>query len=234
MDRLRRARVVRTRGVPVPKPTDELDWDAIHEELSGYFNSNREARTALESLVAAGCRERAVLQNLYLFCGGRPQEMQAVRKALNFEGRRKRMLAIATLLKEASSEIGAAERLLEDLGLTHTLRPDCSSLDTYADFLNRVGKTAYRNLASGKISGRDQHLVFLAKYVESVTGDPHHREIAHLVDAMRLHYDRDYAERETPESIRKRVKRHSPNLILGLELEATLELEGHPTNKPRK
>jgi hypothetical protein len=225
--------------IPKPKPTDELDWDVIQKELTEYFNSsedatNAKAMTALADLVSAGCRERTVIQNLYMFCGGNPEQMQAVRMALDYKGRKKRMLAIAAQLHKASSEIGVAEQLLQDLGFTHNFKPDCSSIDRYANFLNRVGKIAYRNRASKRVSGRDQHLVFLSRYVESVTGAPHHGEIADLVDATRLHYDGNYTKTETAHSIRKRVDRHSPNLIVELELEATLELEGHPLSKARK
>src|SRR6185437_5992103 len=122
--------------------------------------------------------------------------------------------------------------LLEDLCITHTLTPDGSSLVRYADFLNRVGKLAYRNLVSKRISGRDQHLVFLSRFVERVTGGPHHRKIADMVNATRQRYDHNSTKIETEDSIRKRVSHHSPNFVVELELEATLELEGHPPTSP--
>jgi hypothetical protein len=222
MKRIRRARLSQTGGVRIPslKPAEDLDWDAIRKELSDYFNSNEDAKhakDALERLVAAGCDERSILQNLYLFCGGNPEAMRDLRAALDFAGCRKRMLDIAALLQKTQSGIRVAEQLLEDLGFTHNLTPDCSSLVRYADFLNRAAKIAYSNLASRRIGGRDQHLVYLCRMVEYVTGREHYGEVTDLVNATRQLYDPSSTETETAESIRKRVSRHG--IDLGSELE---------------
>jgi hypothetical protein len=83
----------------------------------------------------------------------------------------------------------------------------------------------YTKLADGRISGRDQHLVFLSRYVEIATGDPHHGEIADLVNAMRQRGDPNSKKIETSENIRKRVDRHSPNVIVEIEL-AWMQAEG--------
>jgi integrase len=141
---------------------------AVPQELRGYFNSSNDAtpakaKAALASLVAAGCDERSVLQNLYLFCGGNPEEMNGVRRALNFKGSKKRMLAIAALLQKTSSEIRFAERLLADLGLPHTMTPDCAALDMHADFLNRVGRFAYAEKCDYAVSNPTKGVAYLAE-----------------------------------------------------------------------
>lgn len=209
------------RAVSKLKPTDELAWDAVIKELIGHFNSNDDARTAkaaLARLVAAGCDKSEILQNLYMYCGGDPRAMQALRVAIDFGRCKKRVLAIAELLQKASSEIGAAEQLLTDLGVSHTMKPDVSSLEKYADLLRRIGEVAYRKLASKCTSGRNQHLVYLSRMIDALTGKPHYRELADLVNAMRLLYDPGTKRIDTAESIRKRVSHHGL-LDLGSELE---------------
>jgi hypothetical protein len=209
-------------GVPKLKPDDELHWDAIYAELGGYFISNKEgriAKAALTTLVAAGCNEKWILQNLFLFCGGGPKPMQDLRRSLDFGRSKKKMLAIAKLLAEASSEIAVAEELAAELGITtHNLTPDRSKLAKYADLLQRLGRIAYQDLASHRISGRDQHLVYLCRMINIQTGKPHYSEIADLVNATRQFYDLGSPELTTAESIRKRVARYGL-LDLGSELE---------------
>jgi hypothetical protein len=224
------------RAVPKLKPSDELDWDAVIKALIGHFRSNDEASTAKEALarlVAAGCDEKEILQNLYAYCGGDPRAMQALRVAIDFGRCKKRMLAIAELLQKASSEIEPAEQLLTDLGLSHTMKPDVSSLEKYADLLRRVGKVAYRKLASKRISGRDQHLVYLARMIDALTGKPHYRELADLVNAMGLLYDPGTTKIETAESIRKRVS-HYGLLDLVSEIDLIDMQRPHRPSKNRR
>ena len=205
------------------KPTDELEWDVVQPELSTYLKSTKDAKDALACLVAAGCDETSVLRNLYLFCGGKPEEMRAVRTALNLRGSKSRMLAIADLLQKASSEVQVAEQMLADQSLNHTLTPDCAALDRYADFLRRVGEHVYDKLASERISGRDQHLVYLCRLVERFTGREHYRELTDLVNAARRLYQPGSTKIETVETIHKRVWRNR-RLVFGSELEQELEL----------
>ena len=81
----RRSRFVRG-AAPRLKPTDELDWDAIAKQLTKHFDSVEQvgARSALSKLVAAGCEERAILQNLYLFCGGDQNAMKNPRTPVSY------------------------------------------------------------------------------------------------------------------------------------------------------
>lgn len=211
---------------PMPrlKLTDELDWNAIAEELTEHFNSNKETRAAKDALArleSAGCDKRIILQNLYLFCGGDPHSMQSLRKAMDFEGRRRKILAIGELLEAASSGIQVAEELLADLDLTCYFTPDRFKLEKYAELLKRIGNTVYRELTSKRVSGRDQHLLFLCRMVGRVTGKPHYREIADLVTATKRHYSPAWTGVETEDGIRKRVSRHGPTDV-GIELELEL------------
>ena len=200
------------------RPDDDLDWEVVKKELLERFNSRRGARAALARLVAARCDEMAICQNLYLFCGGDPRAMQALRDDLGFDRRKKTMLRIAKLLEDASSEIEVAEQLLTDLGISHNMKPDVSSLVSYAGLLKRVGDVAYSKLAYKRISGRDQHLVYLSRMIVARTGKPHYRELADLVTSTRLLYDPNAPERETEDSIRKRISNYGL-IDLGSELE---------------
>src|SRR5215467_8607654 len=143
MQEPRKSRRPQTGGAPIanPKPTDEVVWEDICKELTEYFNSSEvtaHAKAAFSRLVDAHCRKEIILQNLYLFCGGNREHIKAVRKTLNFKGRRKRMLAIAALLEKVPSEIEVAEQLLHDLNANHNMKPDCPSISAYANLLNRV------------------------------------------------------------------------------------------------
>jgi hypothetical protein len=197
--------------VPKLKPTDELDWNVIKKELIEYFSSNTEtcaARDALAILVGAGCDEGAILQNLYLFCGGHAGAMQALRNDLDFGRRKKRLLAIAELLQKTSSEIGIADELLVDIGVYCYFSPDKSNLETYAVLLRRVAGGVYRRLASKRITGRDQHLVYLSRMILSITGRPHYRELTDLVNATRMLHNPESKKMDTVESIRKRISHY--------------------------
>jgi len=221
--------------------TDEIVWDAICKEMNAHFNSNvgaRPAKASLAELVARGCDDKKILQNLYLFCGGLPADMEAIRQQHDFAGCKKRMLAISRLLQDASSGIQNAETLLEDLGVTCHFTPDRPSLERYADFLKQLGAVAYRNLASKRITGRDQHLVYLCKMIYAVTGARRYREVAELVTATRQFYDHESTDVETAMSIRKRVTRYrgfrrQPILDFDSELELLAMEKAHPlaTNK---
>jgi hypothetical protein len=181
-------------------------------------------KQALKALVDADCDESIILQNLYLFCGGNPETTKAVRKELKFDDRSETMLEIACLLRKTSSKIPIAEELLADLDVTtHNVTPEGAALDQYAALLEWAAKQ-YHKLGNGKISGRDQHLVFLFRYIQRVTVQEHYREIADLVNATRDFYYPGTAEDETYESIRKRISRHSRHQDChDVEIEATLE-----------
>ena len=159
-----RARLSRPGDVPIPKlkPTDELDWHVVYEELRTYFNSKedaKDAKNALERLVAAGCDERLILQNLYLFCGGSPDAMRNLREALNFKGCGERLLSIASLLQEASRSIPEAGPAVGRPG--YDSHPDAGYLASRS-ILGTPGKSRsmYQNRASKRVSGRDHILAF--------------------------------------------------------------------------
>jgi hypothetical protein len=83
-----------------------------------------------------------------------------------------------------------------------------------------VAVTNSKDLATERISGRDQHLVFLAKMIELKTGRKYYPELAELADAVRSIYDSNYRAEHTADSIRKLVDRYGP-----LDLESAWELE---------
>jgi len=95
----------------------------------------------------------------------------------------------------------------------NTLRSD-------AEFLERLANTIIKDLATKRISGRDQHLVFLAKLIERKTGRKYYPELAELANAVRSIYDSKYKAEHTADSIRKLVDRYGP-----LDFESAWELE---------
>jgi hypothetical protein len=205
----RRSRFVRG-AAPRLRPTDELDWDTIAKELTKHFDSVEQAgaRSALSKLMAAGCEERAILQNLYLFCGGDPQAMKDLRIQMDFANLKKQILRIAALLESVPSEIQTANKLLTDLGITLYFTPDSSSLQQFTKLLKQVGQRVLKDLAYGRVSGRDQHLVYLCWMITAATGRPHYQEIADLVASTERFYNPKPAEIVTADLIRKRVRNY--------------------------
>jgi hypothetical protein len=200
----------------VSKTEDEIDWNEICAKLKNHFNSSDEkafAGRALAQLVRLGCDERGVLQDLFLYCGGNSFQIQAIRRQLDFPGKRKRLLRIARLLLEVSAELEFAESELLELGFEdiREFAPSAAKLRQYGRLLSRIGDRVYAPLASGKISGREQHLLHLCRGVRDQTKmrKPYYPQIAELVSATRRCYRRAAADETTADSIRQLVDSHS-------------------------
>jgi hypothetical protein len=156
-----------------PSSNQEIVWDDVCKHLKSHFNSKQEtphARFALAKFVSLGCDERTMLQDLFLYCGGDPGQMQATRTELDFPKQREQILNTAKLLLEVSSEIQSVERLLKELDIkTRDFTPNIVPLEQYSQLLSKIGNGVYSRLASGKISGREQHLLHLCRTVRDMT-----------------------------------------------------------------
>ena len=118
------------------------------------------------------------------------------------------------------------QKTILGVSLKVVVHSDCANtLRSHSDFLKRLANTTVKDLANKRISGRDQHLVFLAEMIELKTGRRHYRELAELADAVRSIYDSNYKADHTADSIRKLVDRYGP-----LDFESAWELEERNTN----
>jgi hypothetical protein len=195
----------------------EIDWAQAIPELEEHIGKSNRAKAALDTLVRAGCDRELVLRKLYEFGGGFPEQASAAKAA--YSERREYILKVSNDLREVAGKIEKAHKYLSDMGLVvHSDRANTLRLD--ADFLKRLANTIVKDLATERISGRDQHLVFLSKMIELRTGRKYYLELAELADAVRSLYDSTYKADHTADSIRKLVSRYGL-----LDFESARELE---------
>jgi hypothetical protein len=195
----------------------EIDWEHVIPELEKHIAKTNSAKAALDTVVRAIGDRNLVLRKLYNFGGGSPELALAVKAA--FAQRRKYILKVSQNMREVAGEIEKAHKYLSDVGLVvHSDRAD--TLRSHSEFLKRLGNTILKDFANKRISGRDHHLVFLAKMVELKRGRKHYRELAELADAVRSIYDSNYKADHTADSIRKLVDRYGL-----LDFESAWELE---------
>jgi hypothetical protein len=199
----------------------EIDWESVIPKLKDYIEASKdagEAKLALETLVKLGCDRDLILHRLHMYAGGSRADVTTLKRA--FQYRRDFVSKLSNRLKnEVAPAIARANSYLDDAGidLITTLEEDVLC---YADLLDRLNKSFLSDLASKRISGRDHHLVFLAKMIEAVTGTPHYKELAVLADTVALAFDPGCKAIHTAESMRKLVKRYGP-----LDFESAWELQ---------
>jgi hypothetical protein len=127
---------------------------------------------------------------------------------MDFANRKNQILRIAALLESVPSEIQTADKLLMDFGITVHFSPDTSSFQQFVKVLKQLGQRVLKDLAYGRVSGRDQHLVYLCWMITAATGRPHYREVADLVTSTKLLYEPNSTEVATVDLIRKRIRNH--------------------------
>lgn len=201
------------------KPDDEIVWEDVCNELKDHFRSEKpNAKSALEALVQAGCKEKLILRGLYLFCGGDPQQMRLLRESYDLKSGKRRIAKAAESVRQLIPMIESTDKLLKDLGVVVYFTPDIAVLEKYAHFLCWFSKHGIAT--SRRVSGRDHHLVYLSRMVKLFTGKPHYKETAELVNATREHYGPLQDKVETFESIRQQLKRNQ--LMYELDYEVIL------------
>ncbi len=195
----------------------KIDWEDLIPELEKHIAQRNSAKAALDTVVRAIGDRDLVLRKLYNFGGGSPKLVRAVKAA--FSERREYILKVSHNMRDVAAEVEKAHKYLSDMGLD--VHSDCANtLRSYADFLKRLANTIVKDLATKRISGRDQHLVFLAKTIELKTGRKYYRELAELANAVRSIYDSNFKAEHTADSIRKLVARYGP-----LDFESAWELK---------
>lgn len=192
-----------TKPVASPNAWDEFDWDRVLLELKRLVQSDSSARNALRKLIRRGCDERAILRDLYLFCGGEPAKLKRVKRALAYQ--KKNIGKIAETLREAAAGIEYAEKHISEAGVECHFTPDTKNLLAYANLLYRLHERVLP--PKKRLSGRDQHLAYLARTIEAVTGRAHYRDLADLVSAIEIAYDPKLKKLRGAGALRKLVDR---------------------------
>jgi hypothetical protein len=203
----------------------EVSREQAIQELEGHIGRSKKAATALNELVEAGCNRKEVLWALYKFCGGSPAEADAVKHV--FAARRDFLLRYSKRIKRVVSDLKIAESCLSDMELGAVFPQNLvEPILSLAEFLGNLANTVVKHYSWGRTSGRDHHLVHLAMMIEKATGRQHYKELADLVDAIRLGYDPMCQKAETADTIRNLVDRNKP-------LDLAFSSEAKRKRKPR-
>lgn len=99
-----------------------------------------------------------------------------------------------------------------------------------AEYILTLANTFGKEYSSGRTSGRDHNLVYLAKMVEIITNRQHYEELSSLVQAVRWGYDPGCKKEDTAETIRDLVSRNQPvDLVFESKLEKLRQPRANPT-----
>ena len=140
------------------------------------------AKRALKGLVAAGCNERAILECLYRYCCGTPEEVAgAIRSELHF---RKRLSTLADEFRHTADNIVGMISALKDRGwTTYGFDEVPHQLKKFARLLDARHKAYSAKLR--KDTSLTQELVYLAYLIKERTGAWHYFDIGAMVSAIR-------------------------------------------------
>jgi hypothetical protein len=200
----------KSRAVQQCAPYDVDELNGVVAEMRHLFHKQdkrEQVEAALKGLVSAGCQEELLLKGLYAYCGGDPKIAQEIKT--DFRRHRERMIALSKQLLQDADEVKACEDLLRKDGLVMHFAPQTRQLmGTTASVIQRIADKLFSRIASGRVSGRDDNIRYLAEMVRNVTGRPHYKELADLVQATRdAYHKKTQPDRvANAESIRKLVK----------------------------
>jgi hypothetical protein len=147
------------------------------------------AQAALDKLVRLGCDPQRIFRLLYMYVGGEPEKIAAVKKG--YRWRRDHLLATAEALCATANDVEQANAHLSFEGINVYNSPD-RDMRIYGELLKFFANISFKDLGSKRVSARNHHLVALKKMIKEVTGTPHYREIATLVDRVGLAYDPEF------------------------------------------
>jgi hypothetical protein len=224
MRKIEANRLDRARNQERTDDSTGLDWDHILVETKRHVHSDSLASDALRDLIKAGCDEKRILRDLVLFCGGEPEKLKTIKKALSYQ--KTRVRDIARTLREAVTGIHYAQEHLAEAGIQCNYTPDTKNLVDYAQLLEMLSDKVLP--PRKRLSGRDQHLAYLAKTIEAVTGRQHYPELAALVAAVEFAYNRKLVRARGATDLRKLVDR-TP-----LDLDSMYELQELKASKQRR
>jgi hypothetical protein len=161
------------------------------------------AKKALRTLTEAGCDQDALVVNLFLYCGGDPKRIKmALRSARHFA---ERLNDLATQLAKDAKEVERMLDELKDAGYEiYGFHPMYEKMNKFAEIMVDL----YRDFRQGTTqkSGRNKHLIYLASLVRAATDDPHYKELAALVGAVKG--DASFNEVKAADALRNVVNRH--------------------------
>jgi hypothetical protein len=168
----------------------EISWPETIREVERHINSEPAARAALDKLTKLGCDGERILKALYTYCGGTEAEVRAAKE--DFGTQRRSILKLTAKLETTIvPEISEAEGILREAGFDVSSAVTAEAILAYAEFLKDLGNAVFGRPASGRVSGRDHHLRFIADMMKIVTGREHYAELAELIAAVRCGYTGD-------------------------------------------
>jgi hypothetical protein len=138
-----------------------------------------------------------------MYCGGSPEMVRATKGQLQTNYRF--ILRLAAHLRErVVPQVKTAERILDEAGFT--VHSGIEEIEGYAELLVKLADLSLKRAASDKVSGRDQHLRFLAEMVARITGREHYAELAKLTGAVKFAYTGEIWD-VTAETIGRKIRK---------------------------
>jgi hypothetical protein len=185
--------------------THDVDEEELRAEDSAKGNLN--AKAALDHLVGLGCDRKIILQRLFMFCGGDPADVRAVKK--EYRRRHRYVQKVSRELETLAPRICTAHSFLSPAVEYVSWGIDEVDLESEAKLLVDLANVTLKDLGSGRVTARDHHLVTLKNVVVQHTGEPHWPELAYLAAAIKDAYDPDdkKSENYTADGLRRRAKR---------------------------
>ena len=168
-----------TTGRPLDKGPNSLASQLA--SVLAAINRVPSARTALKTLLGAGCDERAILLHLYLYRGGTAEEQAGT--LMTEQKFRDSLVPIAEQLQEAAGYVERLILVLKERGFEMQGFDEVPAQVREFAGLILVYRKGY--VAEIKKKGlRNEELAYLFYLIYEKTDDPHHRDIAALVSAI--------------------------------------------------
>jgi hypothetical protein len=178
-------------------------------EMEKHVKASSKAIAALDALVRDGCNRKKILWRLYQFCGGSPADADAVKRA--FQTRREFLLRLSERLTRVALDLETAKSYLSDIELDIVYPQNFTEqIPSLAASLKDLANRVVKLYSWQRTSGRDHHLVALATMIEARARREHYKELADLIDAIRLGYDPTCEKMETADTLRNLVDRNRP------------------------
>jgi hypothetical protein len=160
-----------------PILSKEIVWAHVLPEIRRHIERQNDAKQALNTLVNLGCDRNQILRQLYMYVAASPKDVRALKRELSWK--REQILTTAKNLEKVALEVEKANANLA-LSEFHLSNSPEQEMRSYGELLQRFGNSLFSQLASGRISGREHHLVVLAEMIERSTGTQHYKEIGVL------------------------------------------------------
>jgi hypothetical protein len=187
-----------------------IAWEEVLPEVAGHIKKDPHAQTALDILVKARCDPERILMHAYLYAGDDERDADAAKRDYAWWANH-----IEKVVEELEALAGQVERItayLYGIGIDATSPRSAWELRSCADALKTV-EPFLKELASQRVSRRDDYLLYLADVVKTITGREHYKELAAITDAVRFVYDPSNRKRSTAEDVRYKVRRYCRQVL---------------------